>query len=388
MTSRPPAKARRKRVLLLITSWHGYQRSVMRGIADYARRHGPWDFEVPSEPPPAEELRQAGFDGVLYELWHHAYRTLAAATGAPTVGVLGAVDDVCDAAVSDDDPGIVAMAIAHLRELGLSQFAYADVPWTLSPRQEAFRAAMEAAGEPVRVFPPRPYRREPPARMRQDLRAWVRALPRPIGIFCHDTDNAREVAAACAHAGVLVPEEAAVLGFGGDELTCNLAAPSLSVVDGGGERIGYEAARRLDLLMHGRPVEPKFVTVPPIGVARRQSTDTLAVADPDVAAAVRFIRDNACEGLRVADVLRHVPVSRRVLEYAFRQALGRTIYQEILRVQLEHAKHLLVRTDLAMPQVCARCGFSAPSRLSVVFKRHVGLSPRQFRMTQRAGAVR
>jgi len=50
--------------------------------------------------------------------------------------------------------------------------------------------------------------------------------------------------------------------------------------------------------------------VQPVRVVERQSTDVVAVDDAKVAAALKFIRQHACEGVDVGDVLRAVPMAR------------------------------------------------------------------------------
>ena len=53
---------------------------------------------------------------------------------------------------------------------------------------------------------------------------------------------------------------------------------------------------------------------PPRGVAPRQSTDMLAIEDEEVAAAIRFIRENAVKGITVQDVLARAVRSPSTLE--------------------------------------------------------------------------
>jgi hypothetical protein len=50
-----------------------------------------------------------------------------------------------------------------------------------------------------------------------------------------------------------------------------------------------------------------------VGVVTRRLTDVLALGDPEVSAAVRFIREHACEGIAIKDLLEEIPLSRRVL---------------------------------------------------------------------------
>lgn len=120
----------------------------------------------------------------------------------------------------------------------------------------------------------------------------------------------------------------------------------------------------------------------------RQSTDVLAIDDPLVAAAVRLIRQRACSGLSVADVLREVPLSRSVLERRFRKHLGRSPQAEIRNVQLKRVKQLLTESDLTLERIAALTGFEHPEYLSVVFRREVGETPGHYRADRRANAGR
>ncbi len=62
--------------------------------------------------------------------------------------------------------------------------------------------------------------------------------------------------------------------------------------------------------MNGEPPPPtNQIVVSPHGVVTRRSTDLLAVTDPDVSAALRFIRDNAGRAIEVRDVLTRVPAA-------------------------------------------------------------------------------
>ena len=117
----------------------------------------------------------------------------------------------------------------------------------------------------------------------------------------------------------------------------------------------------------------------PLGVASRQSTDVLAIEDREVASAVRFIREHACEGINVGDLMHVVSLSRRLLEQRFQRLLGRTPHEEILHVKLSRVQRLLAVTDLPLYLIADRTGFEHVEYLSVVFKRELGKTPRQFR---------
>ncbi len=72
-----------------------------------------------------------------------------------------------------------------------------------------------------------------------------------------------------------------------------------------------------------------------LGVSTRQSTDILAVEDPEIRKAAKLIREQACLGITVVDVLREVPLSRRVFESRFRKATGQTPHEAILSQRLK-----------------------------------------------------
>ena len=115
----------------------------------------------------------------------------------------------------------------------------------------------------------------------------------------------------------------------------------------------------------------------------RRSTDTLFVEDPDLATAVRYIRENACAGIGVAEVVARLPLSRRVLEARFQKVLGRTPHAEILRVRLESAKALLARSGWTLDAIARQTGFRHGEYLSAAFKRELGQTPGAYRRRHR-----
>lgn len=95
--------------------------------------------------------------------------------------------------------------------------------------------------------------------------------------------------------------------------------------------------------------------------------------------AVRFIHDNATQGIHVRDVAAHIRVSRRWLDGQFVKRLGRTPHEEIVRVQFAAVERLLADTDLSLEEIAGQCGFRHPEYMSAAFKRRYGVSPSQWR---------
>src|SRR5690606_25051044 len=135
----------------------------------------------------------------------------------------------------------------------------------------------------------------------------------------------------------------------------------------------------LDQLMRGKKPPKLALSVPPLSIASRQSTDTLAVRDPALVKALSFIRQQATLPVLVSDVAKHAGVSRRALERKFLEVLLRTPAEELRRHQLDRVRQLLTETDLPMPIVAEKSGFGSQAYLSAVFRKHFNQTPMRYR---------
>ncbi|MEM9704245.1 MAG: helix-turn-helix domain-containing protein, partial [Planctomycetota bacterium] len=184
---------------------------------------------------------------------------------------------------------------------------------------------------------------------------------------------------ACSAVGLSVPEQVSVLGVDNNGQMCNLCTPPLSSVSPNAESVGYRGAEMLADLMNGSPPPAETELIDPVGIETRQSSDAVAVADPSLVAALAFIRENACKGVSVDDVVRSVGLSRSTLERQCRRFLNRSPQAQIRHEQVGRIKELLRTTDLAVAEIAIRCGFEHPEYMHVVFKRVTGVTPGTFR---------
>jgi LacI family transcriptional regulator len=211
------------------------------------------------------------------------------------------------------------------------------------------------------------------------VRKWLLGLPKPIGILAFYDRPARHLADACSQLGLHVPGEVAILGVDDDEFECKLCHPPLSSVRSPAVQIGYEAAALLDQLMSGSPPAELRQSIAPAYVVARQSTETAAVADPEVANALAWVREHLAQEIGIDDVADAVGTSRRTLERRFRHTLRSSILGEIQRIRIEKAKHLLAETDLKLSAIARQCGVGGPVRFAAVFKQVAGYPPSVFR---------
>ncbi len=204
-----------------------------------------------------------------------------------------------------------------------------------------------------------------------------------------DDSSSHDLAEACLEADISVPEQVAIIGLNNDELLCECAWPPLSSIDPDYTRMGYAAAKTLDRLFAGETLQPeeRMVRLPPIGVVARQSTNVLAIDDPNLALAMRFIREHACEPCTVQDILRVVPVGRRWLEQQFAVQLGRTPHEEITRMRIETAQRLLAEPDLTVDQVAFRCGYAELKSFYLAFRKVTNTTPAAFRRARMGSQI-
>ncbi len=283
-----------------------------------------------------------------------------------------------------DNAVIGAMAAEHLLECGLRQFAFCGFPRTRvngwsAERAEVFAAYVAQRDCACSIYTGTQASARRWSDVQQGLVEWLQTLDYPLGLMACNDARARHVLEACRTLRLRVPDDVALIGVDNDEIMCELAHPPLSSVEQGTFQMGYEAAALLDRLMAGRRPRHKRHLIPPERLVARQSTDVLAVDDPDVAAAVGFIREHACEGIALADVLKEVSVSCSSLEKRFRKHLGRTIHSEIQRVQIERVKQLLDTTSLSVQQVMRRAGFNYVQYMTALFRKTTGYTPAAYR---------
>jgi LacI family transcriptional regulator len=372
---------RPRHVALLIETSNAYARGLLRGVMAYVQAKGPWALRL-SEHGRGEisprELADWRGHGVIARVENPRIADVVRASGLPAVDLSAARLLPQIPWVESDDAAVARLAAEHLLDRGLQHFGFCgDHRFNWSKwRQQHFQERLAQAGFKCSVGPS-------PRRGGDELAAWLRDLPKPAGILaCYDI-RGREVLDACRRAAIAVPDEIAVIGVDDDELLCELSDPPLSSVVLDTRRTGWVAAELLAAMMAGRSVRPEARLILPLGVTTRRSTDTLAIEDADIRAAVRFIRDHACEGIGVADVVTRVPLSRRVLEARFEKLLGRTPHAEILRVRLERAKALLARDEWSLETIARHTGFKHGEYLSAVFKREFGETPGRFRQRRR-----
>lgn len=390
---------KRKKVALLIESSRAYGRGLLRGVASYLHGHPDWSVYLQSrspEDPPPPWLDGWDGHGIIARVESRGLEAAIRRTGLPVIDVRGAFD-LDMPLVETNEHSTCRLAFEHLQNRGFRHLAFCGFEGAnySERRLRYFRELAKASGCCVESYEsplPRSADGELMLSSREQLAMvsagsltrWLQALPKPVGLFACNDVCGQHVLNACREAGLAVPEEIAVLGVDNDTVHCDLSEPPLSSIQLNTVRIGAVAAGLLDDLMERgvRPAAKTFIDA--VQVVVRQSTDIVAVDDPVVARAVRFIRQNVGDAIGVNDVVQAAGVSRRQLERRFRLHLQRSPNDEIQRVRLRRIKELLSGTDMSLSEIAGRVGFDHPEYLSTVFKKATGITPMGYRAQQKA----
>jgi LacI family transcriptional regulator len=366
-----------RRVLLLVESNSAVGRGITIGV--WRSRRGLDNFRVVRQdvwPLWRTTVEAFDGDGIIARVRSTEVVRALEAKGLPVVDVLGTVAEGRFPVVTVNDRAIGRIGAGHLREMGHTRFGFIQSTgqtWA-AERRRGFEAELAPYQTSVLDVRWTESSTSPP-----EVEKWLASLPRPIGVMACNDWTATLLLSHCVGHGIAVPEAVSILGADNDDMFCSMSEVPLSSVQTDHRRIGYEAAALLDRLMRGAPPPPGPVQIPPDGVAVRASTDVVAVDDDVVASALAFIRDRACSEIDVDDIARHAGLSRTPLQRRFREALGRSIHDEVVRLRLERAKRLLSETELTIPVIADRIGMQSQSSLCRLFRQKLGTTPARYR---------
>ena len=325
-------------------------------------------------------------DGVITD---NAAFASSRATGVPTVFI-----DAKNAdrpriwpGVYHDPRAAARLAAAEFARLELPHLAYLppaeECEWS-DERLDAFRQAVPASAHPVAVFPKKRTEKITSAYLHR-LRDWVRALPKPCGVFAANDETAGVLLSLCPLAGVKVPQEIAVIGVDDTVGICENTFPTLTSVAPAFRNSGTMAAELLDALMAGKPPAAHTLFFGATGLTRRASTRRFYGRANELRNARDLIYREACRGLKARDVFAQMKGSRRSAEIQFKATTGRTVREEIKNVRLRSAKRLLQSTSLSLAEIAVRCGYKSSSHLRKIFEKRMKTTMGTWRKAHRPG---
>jgi len=373
--------------VLLVLGWYDYR--LHKGIAKYAQEHG-WHLSANLA---RERVIPWGWkgDGVL--AWLGAGDDLAEfveSLRCPTVDFSMRRPNRRYARVLQDHAHTARLVAEHFLTRGFQHYAFFSDSdnWSFEERGRGFLAALKAVGFDCtwlkwRVSARLRSGREEWSRRRAWLATRLRQAPKPLALFAANDQLALDVLEVCEAVRLSVPDDVAIVGAGDYLMAADAMRTPISSVDTDLEEQGYQGAALLDRLMRGEPAPCEPIRISPARVITRKSSDILAVNEPRMGRALRFINEHFHEPIGVDDVARAAAMSRRALHQAFLDHLGRAPGEQLRHVRLEHAKKLLAETGEKVASVAEASGYQSANSFCIAFTKAEGRSPAAFRQSTR-----
>jgi LacI family transcriptional regulator len=205
------------RIALMVDTSTNFGTQIIEGVSRFVREHRSWQLLVQPRGEQERSLmpRYWHVDGVIARVTR---RTLAAdlqRRRVPVVNVsLSVVPGFRFPQVTIDERKIGAWAANYLMDIGLKQFGYCGVwnlPNYIDRSGPAFSAELGKRGFTChRIAIPQTGRSTTSALTIPRLKRWLLKLPRPIGVFAADVEDAHNLREACRDAGLNIPEEVAI----------------------------------------------------------------------------------------------------------------------------------------------------------------------------------
>ena len=373
----------------ILVSMHPYgnaQRQFLAGVSYYAHTRNDWALHFDPSPDrlTAESFARDGETGIsgaiICEAGVPDLESILVYSPVPVV-VFGSPRETLAATHSpvgwsmSDDEGIGAFAAEHFTSLGtFRSYAFVADPldsgWSRG-HCRGFKTRLKHLAKDIFVFT-RPAGEGNVARKRA-LSCWLKTLATPAAVLAANDIVGAEVLACARAARIAVPDVMSVIGIGNDTLLDELSRPPLTSVAVDHEEEGVNAARLLQRMMGGRmKVYRQIFRSKSMKIVERESTRAVAPAAHLVESALQYISDNAAKGLKVADVVAHLRVSRRLLDMRFKQYHSETLGEAIMRLRLDEVRKRLLTTSLSVPKVAVTCGFPNVRYLRKLYRARFG----------------
>ncbi|NNL57272.1 MAG: helix-turn-helix domain-containing protein, partial [Pseudomonadales bacterium] len=106
--------------------------------------------------------------------------------------------------------------------------------------------------------------------------------------------------------------------------------------------------------------------------------------DEDIVRLTHWLRENFTQPISNEQMAGLLGISLRTLNRRFRQATTQTPFQYLQQLRVGYARDLLQHTNLGIADVAQQCGFCDSSHFCSLFKKHLGMTPGDFRAAVKA----
>ena len=378
------------RVIFLTDLSEEYAKSLLKGIVRYSKKHEPWvlckmpfsyrvEHEVEGVLKWAKEWKA---DGIIAQFYNTDRVSIFKENGIAAIAqdFKSRFTEIPNITGAHRATG--RMGAEYFIQKGFRNFAFygfKDIVWS-SERCEGFLQEISKYrfGKNFYEYQNTDFKElwyyEP-----APLVTWLKQLPKPIALMACDDNQGHHIAEVCQQCGIKIPEEVALLGVDNDEAVCTLSDPPLSSINQAVEKGGYETARLMDRMIKNPNGNYDNVVVYPTHVVTRQSTDIYATTNKHISTILQYIHRHSDKKIKIDEIMKTVPLSRRLLENRFRQEIGLPIHAYIMNLRMERFAHHLLTSDAPVMEISEHMGFLDYKNIARQFKKIKGCTPSEYR---------
>jgi len=379
------------KIILLTDFGEEYGTSLLKGVTRYSQEHGPFAFcrmpiyyrETRGMNGILKWAKEWKANGILGQFYNNSSLELLWNEGIAVVAQDFKERHEFVPNITGDYLKTGRMGAEYFLRKGYEHFAFygfRNIVWSRE-RAQGYEQRLAKEGHDVHYFE---HKRKFKSRelwfyKPSALSKWLKSLPKPIGLMACDDNQGMHITEACRLAKIRIPEEVAVLGVDNDEMLCNLSDPPLSSIGLDTVKGGYEAARLLHTMIKTKNKQFYDIVVGPTTIVTRNSTDIYAAKDTYIGSALKYIHNNIEKNLKVEDVLKQVPLSRRSLEKRFQKVTGYPVYEYIFNLRIEKFTQKLLDTDLSIFEIAMDLGLNDGKNIARQFRQIKGCTPTEYR---------
>lgn len=104
-----------------------------------------------------------------------------------------------------------------------------------------------------------------------------------------------------------------------------------------------------------------------------------SISQSTVTRAISYIENHFCTLSSLNELASDLHISLSYLEAIFRKSMGISLMQYIIKSKINYAAKLLLETKKSITEISIECGFNSSTHFSNTFKKHTGVSPREYR---------
>lgn len=239
-------------------------------------------------------------------------------------------------------------------------------------RRAGFLRSLAERGLAAAVYEPPPRRRGSLADL-DALASWLRALPKPCGLFVSYDQRAMHVLNVCCAERIAVPEQIRIVGVDNEGWICESTSPTLTSIEPDFEGAGCRAAEALLAMMDGAP-GGRTETFGVRRIVERMSTTDAHGSASRAVRARDYLRSHVGEPIGVARLARMLNCSARTLQVSYRTVFGTTLSDDIAMSRIEKAKEIIEGTNAPIGEIPEMIGYASPVHFARMFKARTGMS--------------